>query len=79
MPPPPPPPFHRREHLHPLSILFAGGMAGVFFWVVAIVPDTLKSRLQTGRSRVVPIHTSCPNLSFPSPGRHVQRCDPCIS
>ena len=36
-----------REHLHPLSILFAGGMAGVFFWVVAIVPDTLKSRLQT--------------------------------
>ena len=30
-------------------MLFAGGMAGVFNWVVAIAPDTLKSRLQTGK------------------------------
>ncbi|XP_070558942.1 mitochondrial carnitine/acylcarnitine carrier protein-like [Ptychodera flava] len=29
------------------TILFAGGMAGVFNWMVAIGPDTLKSRLQT--------------------------------
>ncbi|XP_002742122.1 mitochondrial carnitine/acylcarnitine carrier protein-like [Saccoglossus kowalevskii] len=29
------------------SILFAGGMAGIFNWVVAIGPDTLKSRFQT--------------------------------
>ncbi|XP_077985815.1 mitochondrial carnitine/acylcarnitine carrier protein-like [Glandiceps talaboti] len=29
------------------STLVAGGMAGVFNWLVAIPPDTLKSRLQT--------------------------------
>ncbi|VDO00354.1 unnamed protein product [Rodentolepis nana] len=28
--------------------LFAGGMAGIFNWLVAIPPDVLKSRLQTG-------------------------------
>ncbi|XP_071961155.1 mitochondrial carnitine/acylcarnitine carrier protein-like [Antedon mediterranea] len=28
-------------------VLFAGGMAGIFNWAVAIPPDTLKSRLQT--------------------------------
>ncbi len=28
--------------------LFAGGMAGIFNWMVAIPPDVLKSRLQTG-------------------------------
>ncbi|XP_014678379.1 PREDICTED: mitochondrial carnitine/acylcarnitine carrier protein-like isoform X2 [Priapulus caudatus] len=36
-----------RAGLSPLRILFAGGMAGVFNWVVAIAPDVLKSRLQT--------------------------------
>ncbi|CAK8677474.1 unnamed protein product [Clavelina lepadiformis] len=29
------------------SVLFAGGMAGIFNWVIAIAPDVLKSRLQT--------------------------------
>lgn len=33
--------------LSPLAILFAGGMAGVANWTVAIPPDVLKSRLQT--------------------------------
>uniref|UniRef100_H3BBV9 Solute carrier family 25 member 20 n=1 Tax=Latimeria chalumnae TaxID=7897 RepID=H3BBV9_LATCH len=31
-------------------ILFAGGMAGIFNWAVAIPPDVLKSRFQTGES-----------------------------
>ncbi|XP_019736296.1 mitochondrial carnitine/acylcarnitine carrier protein [Hippocampus comes] len=29
------------------SVLFAGGMAGIFNWAVAIPPDVLKSRFQT--------------------------------
>lgn len=33
------------------SILFAGGMAGIFNWAVAIPPDVLKSRFQTGLCR----------------------------
>jgi len=33
--------------LSPWRTLFAGGMAGIFNWVVAIPPDVLKSRLQT--------------------------------
>jgi solute carrier family 25 carnitine/acylcarnitine transporter 20/29 len=37
----------RPEELSPLAILFAGGMAGVANWTVAIPPDVLKSRLQT--------------------------------
>jgi len=36
-----------RKDLSPLSTLFAGGMAGIFNWAVAIPPDVLKSRLQT--------------------------------
>jgi hypothetical protein len=32
--------------------LFAGGMAGVFNWMVAIPPDVLKSRYQTGKSLI---------------------------
>lgn len=35
-----------RQNLSPLTTLFAGGMAGVFNWLVAIPPDVLKSRLQ---------------------------------
>jgi solute carrier family 25 carnitine/acylcarnitine transporter 20/29 len=35
-----------RKDLSPLRTLFAGGMAGVFNWLVAIPPDVLKSRLQ---------------------------------
>lgn len=34
--------------------LFAGGMAGIANWVVAIVPDTLKSRLQTAPEGMYP-------------------------
>lgn len=30
------------------SVLFAGGMAGIFNWAVAIPADVLKSRFQTG-------------------------------
>ncbi|KAF8935275.1 mitochondrial carrier domain-containing protein [Dissophora ornata] len=33
--------------LNPLSVLFAGGMAGVAMWTIAIPPDVLKSRLQS--------------------------------
>ena len=36
-----------RDELSPGRILVAGGSAGVANWVVAIAPDTLKSRLQT--------------------------------
>ena len=39
---PPPPP-----KLPTLAILFAGGMAGIANWVVAIPADTVKSRLQS--------------------------------
>jgi solute carrier family 25 carnitine/acylcarnitine transporter 20/29 len=37
-----------RKDMSVWRTLFAGGMAGVFNWIVAIPPDTLKSRLQTG-------------------------------
>ena len=29
------------------TVLFAGGMAGIFNWLIAVPPDTLKSRYQT--------------------------------
>ena len=35
--------------MSPLQTLFAGGMAGIFNWAVAIPPDVLKSRLQIGK------------------------------
>ena len=38
----------RREELSISRTIIAGGMAGVLNWVVAIPPDVLKSRLQTG-------------------------------
>lgn len=41
------PPGKRPEDLSPLTVLFAGGMAGVFNWMVAIPADVIKSRLQT--------------------------------
>jgi len=34
------------DSLNPLSIFFAGGMAGVCNWLVAIPPDVIKSRYQ---------------------------------
>jgi len=36
-----------RGELSIARTLFAGGMAGIFNWAVAIPPDVLKSRLQT--------------------------------
>ena len=38
----------RRGELNPGVLLMCGGLTGIANWVVAIVPDTLKSRLQTG-------------------------------
>ncbi|XP_065845992.1 mitochondrial carnitine/acylcarnitine carrier protein-like [Oscarella lobularis] len=43
-----------RSQLSPLQILFAGGMAGIANWTVAIAPDTLKSRLQTAPEGTYP-------------------------
>ena len=43
--------FFSRKDLSPLRIVVAGGFAGVFNWLVAIPPDVLKSRLQTGKNR----------------------------
>jgi len=37
----------KPEDLKPLSVLFAGGMAGIANWAVAIPADVLKSRYQT--------------------------------
>lgn len=36
--------------LSPLRTMFAGGMAGIVNWIIAIPPDVLKSRLQAGIS-----------------------------
>jgi solute carrier family 25 carnitine/acylcarnitine transporter 20/29 len=36
-----------KEALNPLAVLFAGGMAGIANWTVAIPPDVIKSRWQT--------------------------------
>ncbi|KAF9114654.1 carnitine transporter [Mortierella sp. AM989] len=41
------PPGGKASDLNPLSVLFAGGMAGVAMWTIAIPPDVLKSRLQS--------------------------------
>lgn len=41
------PPGGTREDLSPLRTLFAGGMAGIVNWLVAIPSDVLKSRQQT--------------------------------
>ena len=38
---------HSIRELSPLRTLFAGGMAGICNWLVAIPSDVLKSRLQT--------------------------------
>ncbi|CAG8596447.1 13125_t:CDS:10, partial [Acaulospora morrowiae] len=35
------------DTLNPLAILFAGGMAGVAMWTIAIPPDVIKSRIQS--------------------------------
>ncbi|CAH1783518.1 unnamed protein product [Owenia fusiformis] len=43
-----------RTDLSVARILFAGGMAGIFNWAVAIPPDVLKSRLQTAPEGTYP-------------------------
>lgn len=39
---------HDRNDLSPAKTMLAGGLAGIANWAVAIPPDVLKSRLQTG-------------------------------
>ena len=41
-------PANSDGKLSPLRTMFAGGMAGIVNWIIAIPPDVLKSRLQTG-------------------------------
>ncbi|KAI0213103.1 Mitochondrial carnitine/acylcarnitine carrier protein [Lamellibrachia satsuma] len=53
---------HSRKELSPLRTMFAGGMAGVFNWLVAIPPDVLKSRLQIAPHvmvRAFPANAAC--------------------
>ncbi|XP_036355084.1 mitochondrial carnitine/acylcarnitine carrier protein-like [Octopus sinensis] len=42
------------EGLSPLKTLFAGGMAGVFNWVVSMPQDMIKSRFQTASVNTYP-------------------------
>lgn len=42
-------PENSEGKLSPLRTMFAGGMAGIVNWIIAIPPDVLKSRLQTGK------------------------------
>ena len=37
-----------KGKLSPLRTMLAGGLAGIANWIIAIPPDVLKSRLQTG-------------------------------
>lgn len=43
-----------RSDLSPMRILFAGGMAGICNWIIAMPPDVLKSRLQTAPEGTYP-------------------------
>jgi len=43
-----------RSELSPFKVIFAGGMAGIFNWLVALPPDILKSRLQTAPAGTYP-------------------------
>ncbi len=38
-----------RKQMSPAKVMLAGGLAGIANWMVAIMPDVLKSRLQTGK------------------------------
>lgn len=46
-------PEGKEGELSPLRTIVAGGFAGMFNWLVAIGPDVLKSRLQTGGYEIV--------------------------
>ena len=45
----------KRDSFNPFKISLAGGVAGIAYWIVGLVPDTLKSRQQT-----------CPEGMYPS-------------
>ena len=56
--------FFSRSDLSLWRTLFAGGTAGIFNWLVAIPPDVLKSRLQTGK--LTGLETISLKVFFPS-------------
>lgn len=37
-----------KDSLSTLRTILAGGLAGIANWIIALPPDVLKSRLQTG-------------------------------
>ena len=43
---------------------FAGGMAGIFNWMVALPPDVVKSRLQSGIYVLREIDIKCDSCLF---------------
>ena len=45
-------------------LLFAGGMAGIFNWMVALPPDVVKSRLQSGIYFLREIDIKCDSCLF---------------
>ncbi|CAH8527157.1 unnamed protein product [Schistosoma rodhaini] len=47
-------PHSKNNELSVGKTLFAGGMAGIFNWLIAIPPDVLKSRLQSASEGVYP-------------------------
>ena len=51
--------FCSRKDLNPLYVICAGGIAGVLDWGYSIVPDTLKSRIQTGLTLVSILSPDC--------------------
>lgn len=51
--------YFSRNDISVARTLFAGGMAGIFNWSVAIGPDVLKSRLQTGTNTHISSHCLC--------------------
>lgn len=48
-----------RNELSVSRTLTAGGFAGMFNWLVAIPPDVLKSRLQTGKIIIAQCYSCC--------------------
>jgi solute carrier family 25 carnitine/acylcarnitine transporter 20/29 len=41
-----------KGNLSTLRTILAGGLAGIANWIIALPPDVLKSRLQTGFSNI---------------------------
>lgn len=42
-----------REQVSLTATLFAGGSAGIAYWIVGMPADVLKSRLQTGKRKFI--------------------------